>query len=157
MLQLLSYLMAGGSSQQTSKLRASANARGQNRKSRFSVTNGRGADSEGIHGFRGASWRGLVHHFVLCENTTIMTTISLALDRNFVRWVDTWTSTAYYLHQPCMKTKNSESGSRAWSTRNPAFLHASLTRTTFTACHRVLYWYAWTLTWSSAEKNCEMA
>ena len=38
---------------------------------------------EGIHGFRGASWRGLVQHFVLCENTTIMTTISLALDRNF--------------------------------------------------------------------------
>jgi hypothetical protein len=38
MLQLLSYLMAGGSSQQTSKLRASANARGQSRKSRFSVT-----------------------------------------------------------------------------------------------------------------------
>ena len=45
MLQLLRYLTAGGSSQQTSKLRASANARGQNRKSRFSVTNGRGADS----------------------------------------------------------------------------------------------------------------
>lgn len=41
MLQLLSYLMAGGSSQQTSKLRASANARGQSRKSRFSATNGR--------------------------------------------------------------------------------------------------------------------
>ena len=40
---------------------------------------------EGIHGFRGASWRGLVHHVVLCENTTIMTIISLALDRNFVR------------------------------------------------------------------------
>ena len=38
MLQSLSYLMGGGSSSQTSKLRASANARGQSRKSRFSVT-----------------------------------------------------------------------------------------------------------------------
>ena len=38
MLQSLSYLMAGGSSSQTLKLRASANARGQSRKSRFSVT-----------------------------------------------------------------------------------------------------------------------
>ena len=45
MLQLLGYLTAGGSSQQTSKLHASANDRGQDRKSRFSVTNSRGVDS----------------------------------------------------------------------------------------------------------------
>ena len=38
MLQSLSYLMAGGSSSQTSKLRTSANARGQSRKGRFGVT-----------------------------------------------------------------------------------------------------------------------
>ena len=44
---------------------------------------------EGIHGFRGASWRGLVRHVFLIENTTIVTTISLALDRYFCRYVDT--------------------------------------------------------------------
>ena len=38
MLQSLSYLMAGGSSSQTSKLRASATTQSQSRKSRFSVT-----------------------------------------------------------------------------------------------------------------------
>ena len=45
--------------------------------------------SEGKHGFRGASWRGLVRHVFLIENTTIVTTISLALDRYFCRYVDT--------------------------------------------------------------------
>ena len=36
----------------------------------------------GIHGFRGASWRGLGRHVVSIENTTFNTTISLTLDRN---------------------------------------------------------------------------